>query len=103
MLNMRRLFTRYPSPYSQVNWGYLQKPINIKYLDACEKEIYIHERKGVKGETLTYLLLCEDYGFRTKHGFVNKFWRRLKLSGLDLPYGSPKPRVICYSGPPVLV
>ena len=51
----------------------------------------------MKGETLTYLLLCEDYGFRTNHGFVNKFLRRLKLSGLDLPYRSPKPRVIFYS------
>ena len=27
----------------------------------------------------------------------NKFWRRLKLLGSDLPYGSLKPRVIFYS------
>ena len=49
------------------------------------------------GETLPYLLLCEDHRVRTKHGFVNKFWRRLKLLGLDLPFGSLKPRVIIYS------
>ena len=57
----------------------------------------------MEGETLTYLLLCEEYRVRTKHSFVNKFWRRLKLLGLDLPFGSPKPRVIFYSKCPLSV
>ena len=61
------------------------------------KEICIPQSRGVEKETLPYLLLCGECRVRRKHGFDNKFWRRLKLLGLDLPFESPKPRVVLHS------
>ena len=60
----------------------------------AKKRFIFMKEKGWKGKpflTFYFVKITES-----EHGFVNKFWRRSKLLGLDLPFGSLKPHVIFY-------